>query len=118
MIKAFLADTVCDNIQELCALLEKEHGMVPDIWQNSRRYHTFLENPQNKIVFIRIDDPSIPGLMLTQSAAAHNANTHIVWMAKSGAYAVDAFRYGAEAYMLLPAAKESLRDIMDSLVHK
>jgi two-component SAPR family response regulator len=110
----FLADTDRENIQKLGGLLEREQGIVPDIWRDSRGYRSFVENPERKIVFIRIENPVIPGLELTR-AAALEGNLHIVWMAESDVYALDAFYYGAEAYLLLPAAGERLRDIIDSL---
>ncbi len=114
MCRVFLADTDRENNQKLGALLERGHGIVPELWRNSRGYRAFVENPESKIVFIRIENPSVPGLELTQ-AATWDRRLHIVWMADSGAYALDAFYYGAEAYLTLPATEERLRDIMDSL---
>jgi YesN/AraC family two-component response regulator len=35
-----------------------------------------------------------------------------------GPRALDAFRYGVEAYLLLPATKEALRDVINSLKTK
>ena len=111
----FLADTDRRNIQELGGLIEREHGAVPDIWRDSSGYYDFIDRPEGGIVLIRIDDCAIPGLELTQAAIASGGSVHVVWMAQSDSYAVEAFRYGAEAYLLLPATRETLREVIRSL---
>lgn len=110
-----LADTDRENIHMLSGLLKREHGIVPDIWRDIRGYHAFIDKPEGGIVFIRIDNCAIPGLDLTQAATAGDAGIHVVWMAESRVYALDAFRYGVEAYLLLPAAREALCDAIHTL---
>jgi len=69
-------------------------------------------------VFIRVDNCAVPGLELTQAAIARDTVIHVVWMADSDAYAVDAFRYGAEAYLLLPTTREMLQETINLLIDK
>lgn len=118
MYGMFLADTDRENIKMLSGILERNHTVVPDVWQNSREYLKFLDESESATVFIRVDNCAIPGLEITQTAIARGANIHVVWMAESDKYAVDAFRYGAEAYLLLPATEESLRKTINSLNRK
>ena len=115
MCGIFLADTDRENIKMLSGFLAQRYAIAPDVWQNSRRYRRFLEESESSIVFIRVDNCAVPGLELTQTAIARGNSVHIVWMAESDAYAVDAFRYGAEAYLLLPATGEKLWDAINSL---
>ena len=115
MCGIFLADTDRENVKLLSGFLAQQHAIVPDVWQNSRGYHKFLEESESAIVFIRVDNCAVPGLKLTQAAIVRGTDIHVVWMAKSDAYAVDAFRYGAEAYLLLPATGEMLRETIYSL---
>ncbi|MEA4815469.1 MAG: hypothetical protein VB120_01205 [Lachnospiraceae bacterium] len=118
MYRVFLADTNGENIRKLGGLLEEGHGVVPDIWRDIRGYHDFIGRPEDGIVLIRINDCTIPGLELTQAAVACGAGIHVVWMSESKTYALDAFRYGVEAYMLLPATGEALRNALNSLRFK
>ena len=118
MCRVFLADTDGENIQALGGLLEREHGVVPDIWRDRLGYRDFIDSPEDGIVLIRINDCAIPGLELTQAAVACGAGIHVVWMSESNTHALDAFRYGAEAYMLLPATGEALLDAINSLKFK
>ena len=111
----FIADTDSENIKKLSGFLVHKHDIVPDVWLNRRRYLKFLEESENAIVFIRMDDYAVPGLELTQNAISHGTGIHVVWMASNGAYAVDAFRYGAEAYLLLPAIEETLYETINSM---
>ncbi len=114
----FLADTDRENIKMLSGFLAQEHAVDPDVWQNSCGYQKFLDESESAIVFIRVDNCAIPGLELTQAAIARGTGIHVIWMAESDAYAVDAFRYGAEAYLLLPATGEKLRETINSLIEK
>lgn len=115
LYRVFIADTDNDNIKMLSELLLSKHDIVPDIWQNGREYLNFLES-ESAIVFIRVDNCFIPSLELTLAAISRSTDIHVVWMAESDAYAVDAFRYGAEAYLLLPATAEAWDDALESLI--
>lgn len=117
MCAIFLADTDRENIDILSRILAQQHAVAPDAWRSRGGYLKFLDESERAIVFIRVDNCEIPGLELTQAATARGADMHVVWMAGSAAYAVDAFRYGAEAYLLLPATGEKLRETINSL-HK
>lgn len=118
MCEVFLADTDRQNIDMLRELLAKYHAVDPAIWHNNRGYYEFLDNSANAIVFIRVDNCAIPGLEITQAAIDSDTDIHVVWMAQSGAYALDAFRYGADAYLLLPATEETLRETINSQIDR
>ncbi len=108
MCGIFLGDTDRENVKMLSGFLAKQHDVVCDVWRNSSGFQKFLEKHESAIVFIRMDNCALPGLKLTQAATARGAGIHVVWMAESDAYAVDAFRYGAEAYLVLPATENTL----------
>ena len=114
----FIADTDSENIKALSSLLAQKHGFVPEVWLSSLRYHKFLEEYESAIILIRVDDCAIPGLELTQAALARGIGIHSVWMSQNDAHAVDAFRYGAEAYLLLPTTEEILCKTIDSVIYK
>lgn len=114
----FLADTDRENIKILSRFLAQKHAIVPVVWQNSREYLKFLDKSESAIVFVRVDNCAIPGLELTKAAITRGANIHVVWMSENDAYALDAFRYGAEAYLLLPATEEALRKTINSFNRK
>ncbi len=114
MYGMFIADTDKENINMLCGFLTQKHAIVPDVWQNSRGYQKFLDESESAIVFIRVDNCAIPGLELTKAAMTRGDNIHVIWMSESEAYALEAFRYGAEAYLLLPATEEILRKTINS----
>jgi len=117
--RVFLADRDKENIRHLSCLLEDAHHIRPAVWQNLYSFHTFIEEPEAGTIFIRIDDPLIPGLELTRYASDHHyPRINIIWMAKSVSYALEAFRYGAEAYLLLPATGETLQETIRSLIGK
>ncbi len=118
MCGIFLADTDRENVKMLGGFLAQQPAIVPEVWHSNGRYLNFLEASESAIVFIRVDNCAIPGLELTQAAIEHGTNIHVVWMAKSDAYAVDAFRYGAEAYLLLPATGETVMETINSLIDK
>jgi two-component SAPR family response regulator len=115
LYRMFIADTDSENIKILSGFLAQKHDIVPDVWLNRFRYLKFLEESESAIVFIRVDNCAVAGLELTQEAISRGAGIHVVWMASSGAYAVDAFRYGAEAYLLLPVIEETLSETIYSI---
>ena len=115
MYGMFIADTDSENIKLLSGFLAQKHEIVPDVWQNRCRYQKFLEESESAIIFIRMDNCAVPGLEITQEAISRGAGIHVVWMASNGAYAVDAFRYGAEAYLLLPVIEETLSETIYSM---
>jgi DNA-binding NtrC family response regulator len=112
----FLADTDRENIKMFSGFLAQKHAADPVVWQNSRRYQKLLDESESAIEFIRVDNCMIPGLELTQAAIARGTGIHIVWMAESDAFAVDAFRCGAEAYLLLPATGDAFRKTISPLI--
>ncbi len=118
MCGIFLGDTDRENVKMLSGFLAQQHAIAPKVWQNSGGYLKFLDESKSAIVFIRMDNCAVPGLELTQAATARGANIHVVWMAESDAYAVDAFRYGAEAYLVLPATENTLRETNYLLIDK
>lgn len=116
MHRTYIVDTEKENIRNLCELLEAECGLTPVVWRSYRGYRAFLDDPERGVVLIHIDSPAIPGLELTRAATARSSNNiQVVWMAESKAYALDAFRNGVEAFMLMPITGEALRDIIHSL---
>lgn len=118
MFKTFIADTDRINIKRLSRFLLQKHGVIPEIWCTKHEFNMFLEESENAIVFIRVDNYSVSGFELTKSAAARSPNIHIVWMAGSDSYAVEAFRYGAEAYLLIPATENAIEETIDSINRK
>lgn len=116
MNRVFIADTDRANIKMLYVFLALKHSLVSAVWQNSREYLKFLDESESAIVFIRMDNCNIPGLELTRAAIERGTGIRVVWMSESDAYALDAFRYGAEAYLLLPATEDTLDEVMKSLV--
>ncbi len=115
MHRVFLADTDRASMQTLACLLKKNHNIQPAIWQNRLSFGSFITAPEDGAVFIRIDDPFIPGLELTRQVSGYNPRIRIVWMAKSVSHALEAFPRGVESYLLLPATAEKLRIIMETL---
>lgn len=115
MYRIFIADKENENIKFLSDYLTQKQDVVPEVWQDRHGYQKFLEKSESAVVFARVDNYSIPCLKLTQAAIERGANIHVVWMSGSYAHALDAFRYGAEAYLLLPATEEMLKDIFHSL---
>jgi DNA-binding NarL/FixJ family response regulator len=118
LLRIYIADSDAKNVQQLKLLLESAYGVVPDIWRSQRGQRSFFDNTNDNVVLIRVDDPSVPGLALTREAVARGPGTHVVWMAESAAHAVEGFRYGAEAYLLLPATGATLREAFKSLNYK
>ena len=111
----FIADRDPYNLKQLIDLLSKNYGIIPHIMNSERSFREFIRNPEGGAVFVRIDHPSIEGLRLSAETTAFNPAVQLVWMAASAYYAVDAFPRGVDAYMLLPAKEENLRDTMKSL---
>jgi DNA-binding LytR/AlgR family response regulator len=78
----------------------------------------FLHSHEESVVFVRIDNPDMKGLSLSWEALAQEPRAQLVWMACSGNHGVDAFSYGADAYLLLPATADRISDVMLALEHK
>jgi len=115
MFRTYIADTDIINIKKLSRFLVQKNVVVPEVWHSKFEYYKFLNESENAIVFIRVDNYAISGFELTKSTTARSPNIHIVWMAGSDAYAVEAFRYGAEAYLLIPATENAIGEIIDSI---
>jgi two-component SAPR family response regulator len=113
--RVFLADTDKENIRKFTCLLEDAHNIRPAVWQNRYSFDSFIEAPEAGAVFIRIDDPFIPGLELTRYASDHYPRINIVWMAKSESYALEAFPSGVDSYLLLPLTAEKLEFVEELL---
>jgi two-component SAPR family response regulator len=111
----FIADNDPENIRALIRLFRKNYMISPETWKNRRGFSDFLQSTEDGAVFVRIDDPSVGGLKLSSEALKFNSGIQLVWMAASGAYALDAFPRGVDAYLLLPAKEETLDEVMKSL---
>ncbi len=116
--RVLLADTDQDNTEQLIRIFNENHRLTPQVWQNERAFQAFIRAPEDGVVFIRIDDPSIPGLELTRQATTAYPGIQLVWMASGEGYALEAFPRGVDAYLLLPATEEKLAEVMDSLKFK
>jgi two-component SAPR family response regulator len=110
-----LADTDRTDTERLVCVFKKNYGIRPQVWRNERAFHDFIRIPENGVVFVRIDDPSVPGLELTRQATAFYPQIQLVWMAANEGYAIEAFPRGVDEYLLLPATEEKLAKVMDSL---
>ena len=115
MQRVFLADTDKENIQNFIGLLEDAHNIRPAVWQNRCSFDSFIEAQEDGAVFIRIDDPFIPGLELTRYASDYYPRINIVWMAKNESYALEAFPRGVDSYLLLPLTAEKLEFVEELL---
>jgi two-component SAPR family response regulator len=107
-----------DNTERLIRILNENHCLTPQVWQNEHAFQVFIRAPDEGVVFVRIDDPSIPGLEMTRQATAVYPEIQVVWMAAGEGYALEAFPRGVDAYLLLPATEEKLAEVMDSLEFK
>lgn len=105
----FLADTDKENIKELTCLLQKDQFIQPDVWQDLESCKSFIETSETGVLFVRIDDPTLPGLELTHLAARYYPIIHTVWMAENESYALEAFQRGVTAFIVLPATAEKLK---------
>lgn len=114
----FLADTDRESIHKLAGLLEGDHCIRLAVWRDRHSYNSFINLPEDGIVFIRVDDSSIPGLELTKQAFALYPKIRLVWMAASEVHALDAFPQGVDAYLLLPATKVAINEVMACLRFK
>jgi two-component SAPR family response regulator len=113
-----MADNDKFNTKRLIRIFKENYCILPQVWQNERAFRDFLRAPDNGVVFVRIDDPSVPGLELTKQATAAYPQIQLVWMAAGERYALEAFPRGVDAYLLLPATKEKLAEVIDSLRFK
>ncbi|NTV90566.1 MAG: hypothetical protein HGA22_09465 [Clostridiales bacterium] len=119
MKRVLLADSDKGNLALITRYLSRcSDDSLPEYWEGRQAYSCFIREPEDGAVFIRIDDPLIPGLVLTDQALSSYPKMQIVWMAASESYVIDAFPRGVDAYLLLPATDEKLADIMDSLDFK
>lgn len=108
--KVFIADTDKENIHELTCMLKENQNIQPAIWQDLQSFKDSIDASQIGVLFIRIDDPTIPGLELTRLAAQYYPKIHTVWMAESKSYALEAFPMGVTAFIMLPATAEKLQN--------
>lgn len=115
MEKAFLADTDKENIKKLTCLMKKTQFIQPEVWQGLESCKSFIEALETGVLFVRIDDPSLPGLELTRLAAEYYPVIYTVWMAENESYALEAFPRGATAFLLLPATAEKLQNVEKSI---
>lgn len=116
--RVLLADKDKSNTEPLIRIFKKNYNLTPQVWQSERAFQAFIRAPDEGAVFVRIDDPSIPGLELTRQAMAVYPEIQVVWMAAGEGYALEAFPRGVDAYLLLPATEEKLAEVMDSLDFK
>lgn len=115
MYRVFIVDNDPENIQTLIRLFQKNYRISPEIWESRRGFSDFLRNTRDGAIFVRIDAPSIEGLKLSAETLEFTPSIQLIWMAASGAYALDAFPRGVDAYLLLPAQEENLDEVMKSL---
>lgn len=118
MYRVFLADNDGDNVQALTHHFQELYGVCPQVLHDTMSYLSFLSGQAEGAVFVRIDNPGLCGLALSREAMARQPRVQLVWMARCEAHSVEAFSYGADAYLLLPASEDSLRDVMKTLEHK
>jgi FixJ family two-component response regulator len=118
LYRVFIADKDGDNTEALTRLFQEMYGVCPVIWRDTMSYLSFLSGQAEGIVFVRIDKPDLGGLALSREALARQPRVQLAWMADSEAHGVEAFSYGADEYLLLPASEDSLRDVMKTLEHK
>lgn len=111
MKKVFLADTDEGNIQKLICLLKEYLNIQPAVWEDLQSCKSFIEASEIEVLFIRIDDPLLPGLELTRLAAENYPKIHTVWMADNEAYAIEAFSRGVTAFIMLPATADKLQTV-------
>ena len=116
--RVLLADKDRYNTERLIRIFKKNYCIWPQVWQNEHAFQAFFDTPEDGVIFVRIDDPSIPGLELTRRATTVYSNIQLVWMAANEEYALEAFPRGVDAYLLLPATEEKLAEVMDSLKFK
>jgi two-component SAPR family response regulator len=116
--RVLLTDIDKDNTEWLIHIFNEYYHLTPQVWQSERAFQTFIRAPEDGVVFVRIDDPSIPGLELTRQATARYPKIQLVWMAANDGYAIEAFLRGIDAYLLLPATEDKLKEVMDSLIFK
>lgn len=110
MKKVFLADTDKENLQKLTCLMKENQNIQLSSWQDLQSCKSSIEASEIEVLFIRIDDPALPGLELTRLAARHYPKIHTVWMAESKSYAIEAFPMGVTAFVMLPATAEKLQN--------
>jgi two-component SAPR family response regulator len=116
--RVLLADKDKYSTERLIRIFKENYSIWPQVWQNEHAFQAFIRAPEDGAVFVRIDDPSIPGLELTRQATAVYPQIQVVWMAAGEGYALEAFPRGVDAYLLLPATEEKLAEVMDSLIFK
>lgn len=113
--RVLLADKDRTNAEQLARAFRNSYGILPRVWCDEHAFYDFIHTPESGVVFVRIDDPSIPGLELTRRAAAFHPEIQLVWMAANEGYAIEAFLCGVDEYLLLPLTEEKLFKVMDSL---
>lgn len=111
MKKVFLADTDKENIQKLTCLLKENQNIQPAVWEDLQSCKTNIETSDIEVLFVRIDDPALPGLELTRLAAEKYPKIHTVWMANNESYALEAFPRGVTAFIMLPATSDKLQTV-------
>lgn len=116
--RVFLADRDKYNTERLIRIFNENYCIWSQVWLNEHVFQTFIRAPEDGVVFIRIDDPSIPGLELTRQAMAVYPKIQLVWMAENERHALEAFPRGVDAYLLLPATEEKVKKVMDCLAYK
>lgn len=118
LYRVFLADNDSDNLHALTHHFQELYGVCPQMLHDTMSYLSFLSGQAEGVVFVRIDNPSLGGLALSREALARQPRVQLVWMAHSETHGIEAFSYGADEYLLLPASETSLRDVMSTLEHK
>jgi FixJ family two-component response regulator len=114
----FLADNDGENIEALSRLFREVYGVCPQIWRDTMSYLSYLSGQAEGVVFVRIDNPDLGGLALSREALARQPRIQLAWMAGSEAHGIEAFSYGADEYLLLPASEDGLRNVMKTLESK
>lgn len=118
MNRVLLADKDKYNTERLIRIFKENYCIWPQVWQNEHAFQAFIRAPEDGVVFVRIEDPSIPGLELTRQVTAVYPKIQLVWMAAGEGYALEAFPRGVDAYLLLPVTEEKVKKVMDCLAYK
>ena len=96
----------------MTSLLNEIEGISSvTVWDGMSSFFKFAEDAAEGIVLIRIDNPLVPGLALTKTAAEQYPGLRKVWMAADERYALEAFPNDVDAYLLVPVTKEKLLEI-------
>jgi DNA-binding NarL/FixJ family response regulator len=118
LYSVFIADSDRDNLRRLSVLFRELYGVRPQVLRGLPSGLDGFNGPEEIIVLVRVDRPDIGVLRLTKEVRKRSPNSQLVWMSRSDAHCLEAFSYGADAYLLLPASEDKLREVLHVLALK